>query len=218
MLRRVAARIDRVWFYSPGTAWRPRRFEWFFTRTRKGRRIRTEERAAVTAALEPCWSSDGHVLEIGSGTGLYTAMLAETFGEVVAVDCSAAMRRYLQRRLWRSRIENVRVCEGCLPDGIDLPRGFDGVVSVGVLNYVADLEASLRTFARLAKPGAWFVFTVPADTPEGRRYRREELVTRRRIFLRSDPEIVAAASGAGMRIETTETAARITRVVRTVTT
>jgi protein-L-isoaspartate O-methyltransferase len=164
--------------------------------------------------LERCWTTASRVLEVGSGTGCYTLLLARAVREVVAVDCSSAMRRYLERRLLREGIPNVEVRQGCLPNGVEGPGEFDGVLGVGVLNYVVDLEASLVSLADVLAPSGWCVLTVPADTREGRLYQRDELLTRRRVYLRSDADVHSAATAAGLRVDGLTMAGGFTRVFR----
>lgn len=208
----LARRLGDLWFYRPGRGWHPRHYEWQFSHTRAAVSMRAEESAAVIGALEHCWTADSRVLEVGSGTGVYTLALSHAVREVVALDCSPTMRRYLERHLRREGISNVTVRRGCLPDRVRGLGAFDGVVGVGVLNYIVDFQASLVSLAQVLDPAGWCVLTVPADTPEGRRYWRDELLTRRRVYLRSDAEIQSAAATAGLRVDSLTMAGGFTRV------
>jgi len=170
----------------------------------------------VQAAIGPALTPMARVLEIGSGPGFYTMQLAAGAGSVVAVDASAAMSRYLLRRLGRAGVRNVTVGLGRLPDELPVGQIFDLVLSVGVLNYVADLPSSLAAVAMRLAPGGRAVLTVPPDTAAGRRYQRQELRARKKIHLRSDDEVRSAAEAAGLCIESMQPAAQVTRVLSAV--
>lgn len=166
----LRAWIRRCWLWENWQGWHPRRFEWYFTRKRAGVETRADEQALVFSAVELVIRSDQRVLEVGSGTGNYTVELANRCASVVAVDASSAMRRFLARRVRRQGIRNVGVRPGRLPDTLGDIGPFDGVVAIGVLNYVEDLEAAMKAFAAVLAPTGWIVVTVPPDSPEGRKY------------------------------------------------
>jgi SAM-dependent methyltransferase len=56
------------------------------------------------------------VLDIGAGTGSWTAMMARQAGHVTAVDPSPAMLDRLRRRVAEEGLSNVTVVEGAWPD------------------------------------------------------------------------------------------------------
>lgn len=213
---RLARWVSDRWFYDPSEGWHPRHYEWHFTHRRSGTVARREEYDAIVPTIGAALSSSSgrRVLEVGSGTGCYTLAVARLADHVMALDCSHAMKRFLERRLRREGLSNVTVREGCLPVGVQRLGSFDGVVAVGVLNYVADLEASLTAIGGVLVPGGWAVLTVPAATASGRRYQRDELSTRRRVFLRTDAQIRAAADVADLRLDQFLTAGSFTRVIR----
>jgi SAM-dependent methyltransferase len=101
--------------------------------------------------------------------------------EVVAVDSSPSMLRYLRERCHRERLLNIDLRLGHLPEGLGVSERFDGVLAIGVLNYVDSLEESLQTLSSVLKPGGWAIFNVPVSTLEGRFYALQELLSRRRI-------------------------------------
>ena len=127
--------------------------------------------AAVAHALDGLAQASDRVLEVGSGTGAHTLGLARRCRAVVAVDASAEMVAYLERRLGREGISNVDTRPGRLPDDLPAGGGYDGVLAVGVLNYPPDLAAALRALARTLRPGGWAVVTVPRNSPGGWLYR-----------------------------------------------
>lgn len=211
---RGRSRLAALWFHAGTRAWHPRLYELYFTRLRVGRETRAEETETVLSLAAPALRErPDHVVEIGPGTGHYTRLLAARSGRVTAVEPSEEMRTFLSRRLAADGFDNVTLRAGELPHDVSVDEPASGVVAIGVLNYVADLGASLRTIAGLVRPGGWAVFSVPPDTPEGRRYQREERWTRRRCYTRSDTEIRDAADQAGLEVHTMQTAASVTRVV-----
>lgn len=209
--------VTNWWFWANGEAWSPSLYEWWFRRTNTGRRLRSTEQQAVVDALELGLRPGQRVLEVGSGTGNYTTLLDDLGARVVARDASETMVRYLRDRLaHEGRTGQTEVEVGRLPHDVRAEGPFDGMLAVGVLNYVEDLAGCLRTFAGLLAPGGWAVFTVPPDNRSGRRYQRVERLGRRRIYLRSAEEIAAAAKDAGLVIDREPTVASMMAVYRCV--
>ena len=90
----------------------------------------------------------------------------------------------------------MEILSGRLPDPLEVEGPVHGVMSVGVLNYVQDLGRALVALASPVQAGGWVIFSVPPDSADGTKYLREERLLRRRIYLRSDAEVIAAAAGA----------------------
>jgi SAM-dependent methyltransferase len=118
------------------------------------------QRRAVRAALLRQFPSRGRVLEIGGGTGLDAAFLAEHGFDVVLTDPSPAMVALAQSRLTplgssaevAAAEEMEDFAERYLADERPL---FDGAFSnFAPLNCVDDLVPAARGLARLLKPGA----------------------------------------------------------------
>jgi ubiquinone/menaquinone biosynthesis C-methylase UbiE len=105
--------------------------------------------------LEPLFSRDEPVLEIGIGTGLIALGLRELGFRVVGVDLSEAMARRAHARVGPSV---------ALGDALRLPVRDASVrqaLSVWVLHVVGDLGGALREMARVLEPGGRYV-VVPA--------------------------------------------------------
>ena len=181
--------------------WDPASYEKYFG-TPIGAAIRRREEKLVFESLGGFMSPTDSILEVGPGTGNYTVSVARRCARLVAADSSPEMIRHLEGRVIRENLANVEVCPARLPDEVRLNEKFDGVLTVGTLNYVEDAGAALRTLASVLKPGAWIVFTVPLSSIEGRVYALTELVNRRRIKLYSPDETVSLAENAGLRIVT----------------
>ena len=200
------------WFVDDWQGWYPRGFEWFFRFTPQ-RTVRAEETRAVLRFVEAGLRPADRVLDVGSGTGHYTVLLARRCAGVTAVDASPRMCRYLSDRLRRERVPGAVVRAGRVPDRLAVTGPFDGLVSIGMLNYVEDLAAAVAAMARPLSGSGWMVFTVPPDTPAGRRYARRERLVRKRVYVRSDDEVRSALAEAGYLLHDAVTAAGVTRVI-----
>jgi SAM-dependent methyltransferase len=96
-------------------------------------------------------------LEVGCGTGLFTAMLAATGARIVAVDISPDLLDLArQRGLGADRVRFLlKRFEDC-----DIDGPFDAVVGSSILHHL-DLEAALGRMWALLKPGGRFSFAEP---------------------------------------------------------
>jgi len=107
---------------------------------------------------------DVHLLDYGCGSGVITsALLAQGF-RVTAVDASPGMVEQAARELAaRHPGGSFRVLlagqEG-LPDEVSEQR-FDGVLSLGVLEYVEDPEPLLAALADVVREHGWLLVSVP---------------------------------------------------------
>jgi ubiquinone/menaquinone biosynthesis C-methylase UbiE len=103
----------------------------------------------------------GIVLEIGSGAGRITRMLAQTFEGVVATDVSAEMLDYARARIPAQNV-SWQVSDG---DHIPSADGsVDAVFSCHVFQHFSSNEAQRATFAevhRVLKPGGSFFVHLP---------------------------------------------------------
>lgn len=166
--RGALARARERWFRSPSAYWRPELYERYFTRTPIGSLLRRRDDRIVHAALDRLLAPEHEVLEVGAGTGHYTLGVARRCRRVVALDAAPEMVEYLRARADREGAANVEAAIGRLPDGIGPEGPFDGVVCLGVLGYVSDLEAALGALAGRLRPGGWALFSLPPRTAEGR--------------------------------------------------
>ncbi len=117
-------------------------------------KLRAERRAALIAeggALGP----GAKALEIGCGTGLFTAMFASSGASIVAVDLSDdLLDRARQRGLANVTFlhKNFEDCE------VDGP--FDAVIGSSILHHL-DMGRSLPKIRALLKPGGVMCFAEP---------------------------------------------------------
>ena len=99
---------------------------------------------------------EGHVLEIGAGTGANLSVLQHT-SSITAVEPDRHMRRKL---LSTARKHNVVVnISSCKGEGLSFPDDhFDSVFTTLVLCMVEDVEAVISEAYRVLKPGGRFYF------------------------------------------------------------
>jgi 2-polyprenyl-3-methyl-5-hydroxy-6-metoxy-1,4-benzoquinol methylase len=124
----------------------------------------------------------GKVLEIGAGTGNFSAELRALGSSLTAVEPSVRLGKRLRERV--AHVPSVTVVEGVLSDVTD--RGFDAAVMLNVLEHIEDEEAVLGEVLERLTPGGTLSIWVPAfeflysdfDKRVGhfRRYRRPQLV------------------------------------------
>lgn len=103
------------------------------------------------------WTSK-RVLDFGCGTGLLAQKVAPYVNELVAVDTSEAMIAVLTDK----NIPNVIAVHGDVlatdyQDEADLDSGFDLIYASSVCGFLPDYANAVGAFARLLKPGGYFI-------------------------------------------------------------
>jgi SAM-dependent methyltransferase len=101
----------------------------------------------------------GRALEVGPGSGVYLALLAQLFDEVVAVDIEETFLD--NARTLASQVTNLTV----VADDITCTRlpahSFDVVLCSEVIEHIADSRAALRGMHDLLRPGGLLVLSTP---------------------------------------------------------
>jgi SAM-dependent methyltransferase len=121
-------------------------------------------RAEMWRWLGRTFMPGARLIDLGCGTGLDAAHLAETGYEVTATDWSPQMvQRTVDRAAARGVVSRLRAINlGAHElERLDETGAYDGAYSnLGPLNCVPDLGSVSRETARLLKPGGRLVFTV----------------------------------------------------------
>jgi ubiquinone/menaquinone biosynthesis C-methylase UbiE len=120
-------------------------------------------RRALAAYLPP--ASGLPVLDLGAGTGLFSAAIAQWFGTaVVAVEPSAGMRRQARAKRAHPRV----ACVGGIGEQLPLRDGCcDSAWLSTVIHHLADLAACADELRRVLRPGGWvLVRQAFPDRPE----------------------------------------------------
>jgi ubiquinone/menaquinone biosynthesis C-methylase UbiE len=160
----------------------------------------------------------GTCVEVGCGPGRMTALLAERFDRVVAVDVSPAMLDLARRAVEADNVEFVSV-SGSRLDGV-ADEVADVVLCYLVLQHLPRnrlVTGYLREFARVSKPGGRAFVQLPVLGPGLRprlwrlgRGLAVPLLGRRRAeigahpayrgFRLTGPELARALTAAGLRV------------------
>lgn len=115
--------------------------------TARGRRVDEAERALLAWLLAP-FADARSVLDVGCGTGHFTAWLRSRALDVIGLDCSPAMLAELRRH--HPEIPVVVGDAGCLPVR---SGAVDVALLVTTLEFVERPEAALSEAVRVARQG-----------------------------------------------------------------
>ena len=112
------------------------------------------EAIAAHVPLQNGWS----VVDIGSGTGLLSRMLADRVGTIVLVDTSPGMTQVAVDRIAGSGSSTLSAV--CLDITTDAPPGapFDLAMSLLMLHHVRDVEGFLEAVLCQLQPGGYIAF------------------------------------------------------------
>jgi len=143
------------------------------------------ERVSIWNALLDRYVTPGGLsLDMGCGPGIFTFYLAKKGGRVIGVDGSPDMVARCEAQRAELGLDNVSFVQARLPDvGDSLPKQADLVISSSVVEYVDDLDATLRLFASLVKPGGFLLISMPNVTSISRIHQRLK------FLLTQEPEI-----------------------------
>jgi len=99
---------------------------------------------AITDFIKP--DATMEALEFGSGTGLLSFALKNTFQTITLVDNSQGMIDVLQEKIKNKGIKNFKpICSNVLEDGLK-PNNFDVIYTLMTLHHIVDLDRILQLF------------------------------------------------------------------------
>ena len=120
----------------------------------------------VELLLEPFTFAPGErVLDLATGTGLVALQVAKlvgSSGQVVGLDSSAGMLAVARRGAQELRLGNVRFEQGNAEFPCFEASSFDRLFCASALVLMADINAALRCWRDLLKPGGTIAFDTPA--------------------------------------------------------
>ncbi len=137
-------------------------------------RLEFDERFKLWSGLLDKYHVPGGLsLDVGCGTGVFSVYLALKAGRVIGVDGSAEMLAFCEKRRQSRGLENLRFMQGRLPDvKTDVLENADLIISSSVVEYVQDLDGALALYARLLKPNATLIVSMPNLFSVSRIYER----------------------------------------------
>jgi len=103
--------------------------------------------------------NDLRVLDLGSGTGFFTDLLAGSYEQVIGLDFSKEMLKFAKK----SRNENIIWLEA---DAHQIPlqdESIDFIYSNLVIQWCEPLDVAIKEMLRVLKPGGLIIFTTLVD-------------------------------------------------------
>lgn len=113
----------------------------------------------IAQRLQQLLGSGHSILEIGCGSGNFTALMARYSKSILGLDFSPAMLAVLQQRLLAEGISNVQTQSGKWED-FTTDAAFDYIVSVNSLYRIRDMAAALHKMNAYSRRGFIIVRTI----------------------------------------------------------
>lgn len=113
----------------------------------------------IAQRLQQLLGSGHSILEIGCGSGNFTALMARYSKNILGLDFSPAMLTVLQQRLLAEGIGNVQTHTGKWED-FTTDAAFDYIVSVNSLYRIRDMAAALHKMNAYSRRGFIIVRTI----------------------------------------------------------
>ena len=101
----------------------------------------------------------GRTLEVGCGSGNFTALIAQNCSELLAVDLDEGYVRQTRSRLKSYSHVNVIAADATKMESAQL---FDTIIMLDVLEHIEDDVAVLQKLGQMLAPGGTLIIKVPA--------------------------------------------------------
>lgn len=110
------------------------------------------------------FTSNMHLMDFGSGTGLLLERIAPLVKEITAVDISASMMTQLETKkdTLACKLHTLKLDLA----SNDIQQQFDGIISSMTMHHIKDVPAMLKKFYALSKPGG-FIAIADLDQEDG---------------------------------------------------
>jgi len=118
---------------------------------------RSTEYTLYSAQRHILFAGSSRVLEIGAGTGIFTLDIARNCMEVVAVDISANMLKFLDKKAAEEGVKNIHIQKGNV-ETMELDGLFSVACAFSALEYLVDLPAFFTRLACHIEPGGTVYF------------------------------------------------------------
>lgn len=112
-------------------------------------KIRKDERRIINDLISQHITKNDSVLEVGCGTGYYTAYLAQRCKDLTAIDLCEKMVQVTGRKIKRMNLRNVSL-ETADINKFNPKKKFDKVFCIGVLDYTKDPLAMMKKCSELS--------------------------------------------------------------------
>jgi len=119
-----------------------------------------DTRTRILNQLVNCRPQDT-ILDLGCGSGVHLKLFVLQCKKIVGVDVSKVMLSLAEQELKSLSKKNWQLK---LADAQKLPfkdKSFDGIISMGLLDYVPSPEKVLQECHRVLKPSGWLIVSLP---------------------------------------------------------
>ncbi|MBN2040520.1 MAG: polysaccharide deacetylase family protein [Spirochaetes bacterium] len=122
------------------------------------RKARNIEFQIVSSKLPDIIKQSDNVLELGSGTGMYTIPIAKICSKLTAVDISCNMLKIAKNKIKSEKLTNVHLISADI-ENCSFKEKYDVICSFSSFEYVKDIKGMIKLLSGYIKPGGLLYFT-----------------------------------------------------------